>query len=216
MQVVSVDDLSFSFGGPQGSPVLDGLSLRLNAGETVALTGPSGSGKTTLLAILGLLLRHDRGRYTLQGRPTESFSQREIDRLHGDVIGFVFQEHRLVPYLSAWENVALPLRLRAAPYRQRREAAERLLETVGLGDLATRAPDQLSTGQRQRVAIARALVCAPRLVLADEPTASLDSAAKVSCIALLRCAADAGAAVLVATHDPAVAAAADRRIALER
>jgi ABC-type lipoprotein export system ATPase subunit len=195
--------------------VVAGVSLSLGAGEGLVLTGPSGSGKTTLLQMLALLDRPSAGVVRVDGRDAWQASARERAALRLSRIGFVFQRSNLLPHLSARDNVTLPAwRLhgdRAAATR----AAAALLARFGLSARADAAAAVLSVGEAQRVAIARALINRPALVLADEPTGSLDSAAATAVLAALEEVRAQGAALLVATHDPAIAARLPRRLHLE-
>ena len=196
-------------------PALRGVSLDVGAGEFVALVGPSGSGKSTLLAVCGLLDRPDTGSYLVDGQDTAGLSERERAHLRRDHMGFVFQGFNLVPALTAFENVEIPLLLSGAPAAERARRVAEVLGRVGLATLGRRRPDQLSGGQRQRVAIARALVNGPRLVLADEPTANLDSVTAAQVVDLMHeLGSSEGATFLVATHDPRMAAHCDRQVVL--
>jgi ABC-type lipoprotein export system ATPase subunit len=192
--------------------VLDGVDVDLEAGELVAVTGPSGSGKSTLLHLLGGLDRADAGTVEVGGEPLPGGEGAQA-RWRARRVGFVFQAFHLVPELSGRDNVLLPARLPGADPGAR-DRAGRLLAELGLGDLAGRLPHHLSGGEQQRLAVARALVNAPDVVLADEPTGNLDDAAGAHVVDLLRRAAAGARAVLVVTHDPAVADAADRRLRL--
>jgi putative ABC transport system ATP-binding protein len=197
---------SYHQGGDQ-PPALQGLNLRIERGEMLAITGSSGSGKSTLLNLLGLLDEPTSGELLLEGSPVAGVNAVERARLRNRRIGFVFQQFQLLPRLSAWRNVALPLVYAgvAAPERQARARA--LLEQVGLAAHADKRPLQLSGGQQQRVAIARALACRPAVLLADEPTGALDSATGREVMALLRqLRADTGCTLVIVTHDPAIAA----------
>ncbi len=189
-------------------PALRGASLRVRAGEVVALLGRSGSGKTTLLNVLAGLDRPDRGRVRVAGQDLGSLGERGRTRLRRERVGFVFQFFNLLPTLTARENVLLVLELCGRPDPSR---AQQALEAVGLADKADRYPAELSGGEQQRVAIARALVKGPDLILADEPTGNLDTRTGDGVLALLVGAArERGAAVLMATHSPRAARAADR------
>ena len=195
--------------------VLRGASLSLAAGEVVALVGPSGSGKSSLLHIVGLLEKPDAGVISLRGTPvdTDNDSRRTEERLRH--IGFVYQFHNLLPEFTAQENIALAWRLVGQGRNKSLQSALEAMERLGLADRATHLPSQLSGGEQQRVAIARALANQPSLVLADEPTGSLDGASgeKVADL-LLEEAKTQNAAVLLATHDMELAASADRIVRL--
>jgi putative ABC transport system ATP-binding protein len=194
---------------------LRGVDLALAPGEMLALTGPSGSGKSTLLNLAGLIALPDAGRIELRGRDVSAIGEAEATRLRRDAIGFVFQAFNLVPVMTVAENVDYPLMLAGLPARERRTRVGDMLAAVGLADHAGHRPDALSGGQRQRVAIARALVKRPTLVIADEPTASLDSATASQVLDLMREQGHAhGAAFLIATHDARLLARCDRSVAL--
>ncbi len=197
-------------------PALRGVTLDVGAGEFVALVGPSGSGKSTLLHVCGLIDDPDGGSYAFDGQQTRGLPASAQARLRRERIGFVFQGFNLVPVLTAWENVEVPLLLCGTPRGERRRRVREALEAVGLGAEGGRRPDRLSGGQRQRVAIARALVKRPRLVLADEPTANLDGATAAQVLEVMRSLGRAqGATFLVATHDRRVTDHCDRTVALE-
>ena len=168
--------------GPIEVPALRGISLTIGAGEFAATAGPSGSGKTTLLNIIGGLDRADAGEIWVAGQNLQLLSAGELAHLRLQRIGFVFQTYNLLPVLTALENAEFTLLLQGVPARQRREKVEKLFSEIGLAGLEDRRPAELSGGQQQRVAVARAMVTEPALILADEPTANLDSA---SAIALL-------------------------------
>jgi putative ABC transport system ATP-binding protein len=203
---IEVDDLQKCYWvGEVAFPALNGVTLRIRRGEFVVLAGRSGSGKTTLLNIIGGLEVPDRGRVLLCGQDfaQRSRNERAVFRLHH--VGFVFQAYNLVRVLSALENVAFPCELQGKPRRQCRETAERWLVEVGLGSLLHRRPDQLSGGQQQRVAVARALAMSPDIVLADEPTANLDTATGRDLIGLMKhLNAEFRTTFLISSHDPAV------------
>jgi putative ABC transport system ATP-binding protein len=188
-----------------------GISLSVARGEVVAVMGPSGSGKSTLLHLLGALDVPDAGSVAIGGRALAGMSEDALTLLRRRAIGFVFQSYNLVPTLTAEENVALPLLLDGVAARAARARARDALAEVGMMARADHPPDRLSGGEAQRVAVARAVVAAPALVLADEPTGSLDSDAAAAVLALLcRVASARDAAVVMVTHDPRAAAHAGR------
>jgi macrolide transport system ATP-binding/permease protein len=191
---------------------LHDVNLRVAPADFLAVVGPSGSGKSTLLQILGLLDRPSGGRVLLDGRDTAALDDEERARLRLETLGFVFQRFHLLAELTALENVALPLEAAGVPAAPRYARAASLLTSVGLGERLHFYPSQLSGGQRQRVAIARALANDPRIILADEPTGELHSEDRAQVLALFRRLHAEGRTVIVVTHDPEVAAAAERRI----
>src|SRR5580658_10523955 len=193
---------------------VDGVDLDVAQGETVAIMGPSGCGKSTLLYLLGGLDRASGGEIWLDGQNLTQMSERQLARLRRESIGFVFQAFQLMDELTAVENVELPALLAGRSPRAARKRALDLLEQVGLADRAKFLPTQLSGGQRQRVAVARALVADPLVVLADEPTGNLDSAATVEVLRLFDQLHTAGQTLVIVTHDPRVAATADRMISM--
>src|SRR5208282_5236229 len=156
------------------APALVGVSLEVEAGERICLMGPSGSGKSTLLNIIGCIDKASGGSVVVDGEDTGRLDDARLSRFRNRTMGFVFQSFNLIPVLSVFENVEYPLLLQKVPARERKARVRSLLERVGLADYLGRSPENLSGGQRQRVSIARALVGRPRLVIADEPTASLD------------------------------------------
>ena len=185
------------------------------AGEVVALEGPSGSGKTTLLSIMGCILTPTSGELHVAGRPVRATDEAALREVRRQSIGFVFQQYNLFPALTALENVEYSLNVRGTGGREAREEAERVLDRVGLGDRRHFLPQDLSGGQKQRVAIARALAGAPKLLLADEPTANLDTATGAEVLDLFReLAKSEGRGVLVVTHDPKVRRIADRVVGI--
>jgi len=195
------------------APVLDGVSLRLEAGTLAALVGPSGSGKSTLLNLIGLLDEADSGQIFVDDRLVSALNATDAARLRNELIGFVFQSFHLLSRLTAWENVALPLFHRGVGRAERKARALNMLERVGLSDRVDHRPEQMSGGQRQRVAIARALVGEPRLILADEPTGNLDSVTGLQVMDLLRALnGDLGVTILMVTHDRDMAKLCDRVI----
>lgn len=176
MNLVVVKNVMKSYQlGQSIAPALQGLSLTLQTGEFAAVVGASGSGKTTLFNLLGCLDDFDSGEIEIDGQIVQNLSENERSELRSKKIGFIFQNFNLIPVLSARENVALPLILHDLPEAEKTKRVEQALTDVGLKDFFESKPDQLSGGQRQRVAIARALVTRPKLILADEPTANLDS-----------------------------------------
>ena len=193
---------------------LAGVSLRVDAGEFLAVTGPSGSGKSTLLHLLGGIDVPTAGTVLFGGTDLAALSTGERDRRRLLEVGLVFQRFHLLPMLTARENVELPMAEAGVPARERREAAERLLARVGLADRARHRPGELSGGERQRVAIARALANGPRLVLADEPTGELDRRTSEGILDLFAGLNDEGVTIVVATHDLHLADRARRRIEL--
>jgi ABC-type lipoprotein export system ATPase subunit len=193
---------------------LDGVELDVATGETLAVMGPSGCGKSTLLHLLGGLERPSAGEVWLAGRRIDGLGEKALARLRRQAIGFVFQAFHLMDELTARENVELPALLAGRSPRAARRRAAELLEQVGLSDRAEHLPSALSGGQRQRVAVARALSNEPLVVLADEPTGNLDSAATLDVLRLLDSLRAAGQTLVVVTHDERVAATADRLISM--
>ena len=193
---------------------LRGVDLAIERGEFVAIMGPSGCGKSTLLNLLAGLDRPTAGEVWLDGERIDELSEAELARLRRRKVGYVFQFFNLMPTLTAVENVELPLLLVGRRRRDARRSANELLSELGIGDKHAAAPVQLSGGQQQRVALARALANTPDIVLGDEPTGNLDSAAARDVLGLLRGARERGQTVLLVTHDARVAATADRVITL--
>ena len=196
-------------------PALQGVNLSVQQGELLALTGPSGSGKSTILNLCGLIDTPDSGTIELEGRTVLGLDENGRTLLRRDALGFVFQSFNLVPVMTVAENVEYPLFLAGVAPAERRSRVAAQLQAVGLQEHAAHRPDALSGGQRQRVAIARALVKRPRLVSADEPTASLDSHTADQVLDLMRaCCHAEGAAFVIATHDSRLTARCDRVVAL--
>lgn len=193
---------------------VDGVDLDVPAGQTLAVTGPSGCGKSTLLQLLGGLDRPSDGEVWLGGQRIDHLGERALARLRRRAVGFVFRDFHLMDELTAAENVELPALLTGASPRTARHCAAGLLDRVGLADRARHLPSELSGGQRQRVAIARALVNEPLVVLADEPTGNLDSAATHDVLRLFGELRAVGQTLVVVTHDERVAATADRVVSL--
>jgi len=199
--------------GAVSHTLVNGIDLSVNKGEFLAITGPSGSGKSSLLYLLGLLDAPSAGEVVICGQPTSKLSENDRANVRLTKCGFVFQFHFLLPEFTSLENVLLPMR--AAGQMSEKEMRERgleLLASLGLKDHANKRPNQLSGGQRQRVAIARALSNRPEIIVADEPTGALDTTSTEQVFGILREIADNGRTVVVVTHDPALAARADRRV----
>ncbi len=185
---------------------LRNVSMAIEKGEFIALMGPSGSGKTTLLNLIGALDKPSKGKIYIDGRDLTTLKESDLTNLRRQTIGFIFQFYNLIPVLSAFENVELPLLIAGKPKKEREKRVIQLLEMVGLADRVNHRPDELSGGEQQRVAIARALVNRPSLVLADEPTGDLDSKTGMEVMhALLDTSKNQGATVIIVTHDPVVA-----------
>lgn len=201
--------------GAMSVAALRNVNLTIRAGEFVAVMGPSGSGKSSLLTLAGGLDKATSGEVFVEGTPLGGLSINELARLRRRAVGYVFQDFNLVPTLTASENVALPRELDGTPARKARRQAKDALRLVGIEDLADRFMDQMSGGQQQRVAIARAIVGQRRLILADEPTGALDSATGDGILEVLRNRAEAGAAVVMVTHEARHAGWADRVVFLK-
>jgi putative ABC transport system ATP-binding protein len=203
------------YGSGQGLVrALDRVDLQVVRGEALAVSGPSGCGKSTLLHLLGGLDRPTAGELWLGERRIDRLSERALSRLRSREVGFVFQAFHLMEELTAQENVELPALLAGRTPQEARQRARQLLERVGLADRAGHLPSALSGGQRQRVAIARALANEPAIVLADEPTGNLDSAATVEVLRLFEALHEGGLTLIVATHDERIASSADRRVSM--
>jgi putative ABC transport system ATP-binding protein len=216
--MISCRDLSRKYQkGETEVLALDGLDLEVTAGEFLAVMGPSGSGKSTLLNLLAALDSPSRGSVTVAGTEVSALSQAERSRWRAKTVGFVFQTFNLIPVLTAFENVDLPLALKPLGRRERRERVATALELVGLADRADHYPHQLSQGQEQRVGIARAIVTDPPIVLADEPTGNLDAAAAAEVVELFNVLAERfGKTVVMVTHDPRMARQAARVLGLAK
>jgi putative ABC transport system ATP-binding protein len=209
--LIEIESVTKVYGsGDAAVAALRDFSLSVAPGESVAVMGPSGSGKSTLMNILGCLDTPSSGRYWFAGQDVSRLNETQLAHVRNRRIGFVFQQFQLLPKLSAWRNVELPLLYRNV--RDRRSLALQALEQVGLSNRVDHRPNQLSGGQQQRVAIARALVTDPDLILADEPTGNLDSASSRDVLAVLRELNEQGRTIIVITHDPEVAPVARRTV----
>lgn len=205
-EVILLQDIEKSyFMGKQAIPVLKGINLTIDKNEYVALMGPSGSGKSTLMNILGCLDTPTAGTYILNGKDVSRMEDDELAGVRNVEIGFVFQQFNLLPRLTAWENVAVPLIYAGIGRKEREERARAMLAKVGLAERAHHKPNELSGGQSQRVAIARALVNNPSLILADEPTGNLDTKTSVEIMELFSQIHAGGNTVVLVTHEEDIA-----------
>lgn len=212
-EVIRLIDIHKSyFLGTQALPVLKGVNLTIQSNEYVALMGPSGSGKSTLMNIIGCLDTPTSGIYNLNGKDVSKMTGNELAEIRNKEIGFVFQQFNLMPRLTAWENVAVPLIYAGYGRKERQERAMAMLEKVGLAERANHKPNELSGGQSQRVAIARALINNPSLILADEPTGNLDSKTSYEIMDLFRDIHANGNTVMLVTHEEDIAAYTQRVI----
>lgn len=200
--------------GDQELRVLKDIDLEVEKGEFVAIMGPSGSGKSTLMNVIGLLDRPTSGDYFLEGQEVGNLSEKKLARVRNEQIGFVFQQFFLLSKLNAFQNVELPLIYAGVHPAKRKEIAEQYLEKVELGSRMHHLPSELSGGQKQRVAIARALVNQPAIVLADEPTGALDTKTGEQIMDLLTKLNQEGKTIIMVTHEPEIAAFANRRIVI--
>lgn len=205
-EIIRLNEIKKSYYlGRQELPVLKGINLLITRNEYVALMGPSGSGKSTLMNILGCLDTPTAGEYILNGKNVSRMEDNELADVRNTEIGFVFQQFNLLPRLTAWENVAMPLIYAGVGKTEREERARAMLDKVGLGDRAHHKPNELSGGQSQRVAIARALINNPALILADEPTGNLDSKTSVEIMELFGQIQEQGNTVVLVTHEEDIA-----------
>lgn len=216
MSVIELQDVTRVYKiGEVETPALRGVNLTIEEGEFTVIVGPSGSGKTTMLQLMGCLDRPTGGRVHINGQDVTRLNSNKRADLRKGTIGFVFQFFALIPGLTAYENVELPLLLAGAKKAERRERVNELLEAVGISDRARHRPDQMSGGEQQRVAIARALATRPVLVLADEPTANLDTENGRQIMEIMvRLNEETGTTFVFATHDPRVVAFARRMVEL--
>jgi len=214
--MIAVLDAVKTYEGKRRVTALDGVSFTVEAGEMVAVMGPSGSGKSTLLHLLGGLDQASSGSVKLDGTELTGLGDDALTRVRRDKIGFIFQFFNLLPTLSAFDNVALPMRLRRRAAAEVRATAERFLDLVGLKQRAEHLPDELSGGECQRVAIARALVMGPKVLLADEPTGNLDTKTGGEILALLkRINGEVGSTLVMVTHDATASATCHRILSLK-
>lgn len=210
--MIELDNITRSFGSLQ---VLKGISLNINRGEVVSITGPSGAGKTTLLQIMGSLDKPDGGRVLYDGQDITRMSEKEISAFRNRHIGFVFQFHQLLPEFTAQENITIPMLIGGQGMRQANTRAKELLQLLGLADRADHKPAELSGGEKQRIAVARALANQPDVILADEPSGSLDTKNKEELHKLFFSLRDQlGQTFVIVTHDESLAAMTDRTIRL--
>ena len=210
--MIELENITRSFGTLQ---VLKGISLNIERGEVVSITGPSGAGKTTLLQIMGSLDKPDGGRVLYDGKDITRMNEKEISAFRNKHIGFVFQFHQLLPEFTALENITIPMLIAGQGMRQANARARELLELLGLADRADHKPSELSGGEKQRIAVARALANQPDVILADEPSGSLDTKNKEELHKLFFSLRDRlGQTFVIVTHDESLAAMTDRTIHL--
>jgi len=215
LRMIELNNIHKYYGAPsQQLHVLKGINLSVAQGELISIMGSSGSGKSTLLNILGLLDRHDEGRYTLAGKEIKNLSEAQAAKLRNQHLGFVFQSFNLLPFKTALENIALPLYYQKVGRKQRKIRAAEYLEKVGLADRADHLPGELSGGQKQRVAVARALITDPEVILADEPTGALDSTTSAEIMSLFKDVHQSGKTIVIVTHEDDIAAQTERVIHL--
>lgn len=216
MSVIKTQNITKIYKGEKiDFKALDRVNIDIKKGEFVSIVGASGSGKSTLMNILGCLDYADSGKYCLLGKDVSKMSEREFTAVRRKNIGFIFQKFNLIPTLTAFENVELPLIYGNFKKSERKQTAEKALETVGLSQRFNHRPSQLSGGQQQRVAIARAIVGEPEIILADEPTGNLDNQNSLQIINLLKNLNKKGKTVVLITHDGEIADQADRKIVVK-
>ena len=215
-QIIRLEQITKNYYlGKEPVPVLKGIMLSILKNEYVALMGPSGSGKSTLMNILGCLDSPTSGNYSLNGKDVSRMGDDELANVRNAEIGFVFQQFNLMPRLTAWENVAVPLIYAGVSKNDRNERAHEMLKLVGLGERSHHKPNELSGGQCQRVAIARALINKPSIILADEPTGNLDSKTSIEIMDLFSSIQAAGNTVILVTHEEDIAGHARRIVRIK-
>ena len=214
MPLIEITNLSKRYLGADTVVALDGIDLEIHSGSFVGMMGPSGSGKSTFLSILGGLCQPGSGRVMVNNIDLYALGSEELADFRREYLGFVFQAFNLIPYLTALENVMLPLAVMSLPGREKRRRAQEVIDRVGLSRRSDHLPSQLSGGEQERVAIARALVNRPPLILADEPTGSLDSATSREVMALLAELHREGQTIVMVTHNPETCVHFDRTILL--
>lgn len=213
--MIKLENINKSYVNYTSLHVLKGLNLHIEKGEFVAIMGASGSGKSTLLNILGILDNYDTGTYYLNDVLIKDLSEREAAEYRNKLIGFVFQSFNLISYKTALENVALPLYYQGVSRKKRNDTAMEYLEKMGIADWANHLPSEMSGGQKQRVAIARSLVAKPQVILADEPTGALDSVTSIEVMEILKSVNREGMTIVMVTHDPDMAAQAQKIIRIK-
>ena len=212
-EVIHLQDLTKSYNtGRVKVEALKGINLSINSGEMVAIMGPSGSGKSTLMNLLGCLDTATSGSYQLMDEEVSGLNREQLAEIRNRHVGFIFQSFNLLPQITAYENVEMPLLFGGVPKRRRRERVHELLERVGLADRMDHKPTELSGGQMQRVAIARALAMQPDIILADEPTGNLDTSSGGDIMELFHELWEQGHTMIIITHDPALARRAPRQV----
>ncbi len=217
MELIEIRDLYKIYAEGEENEVraLDGVSLSIDYGEFVAIVGASGSGKSTMMNILGCLDIPTRGRYLLDGTPIEKRTEDELSDIRSRKISFIFQGYNLIPSLTVWQNVALPMAYQRVPLAERRQRAYDALDAMGIASRAESRPTVLSGGQQQRVAIARAIATGSPIIMADEPTGALDSKTGQQVLDILRSLHKSGTTVILITHDNGIAAKAKRVVRLQ-
>ena len=212
-KIIELENISkYYYIGKEKLQVLKNVNLTVKNGDFLAITGESGSGKSTLMNILGFLDTPDTGNYTFNGKKSKNFSSSKLSKLRGSKIGFIFQSFHLLPNLTAYQNVELPLIYNKVPKSKRKELCINALNRVGLADRTNHKPNQLSGGQKQRVAIARAIALSPPLILADEPTGNLDPISSKEVLNILQSLNDEGTTIVIITHDISIANKAKSKI----